>query len=88
MTALDFALPVGFGVLAAVAAAIAIGRRRRRLRPPRTGWLTDAMVRDIVEHGRIEADTETPPPLDLEEIRREEDRFWAETWDRPEPQVE
>ena len=87
MTAVGSALAVGFAVLAAVAAGLAL-RRRRRLRPPRAGWLTDRMVAEIITRGRLETDDGPELPLDWEEIRREEDRFWTETWDRPEPHTE
>lgn len=87
MTVFDLTLLAGSGVLAAVGVALVL-RRRRRLRPRRTGWLTDAMVRDIVAHGRIETEAGPRTPLDLDEIRRAEDRFWSETWDRPEPTFE
>ncbi len=59
--------------------------RRRALRSPRQeGWLTDDMVRQIVERGTL-TDGQVPErALDLEEIAREEERFWSETWDEPE----
>ncbi|MGH7545786.1 MAG: hypothetical protein ACREKI_06345, partial [Gemmatimonadota bacterium] len=80
--------PVAFlAVLAAVAAGLVL-RRRRRLRPPRAGWLTDRMVAEIIARGRLETDDGPELPLDWEEIRREEDRFWTESWDRPEPYTE
>lgn len=86
MTPFDLALTIGLGVLGAVAAGLALRRRRRR--PTRAGWVTDEMVRDIIARGRIETDAGPELPLDWEEIRREEDRFWTETWDRPEPYAE
>ncbi len=58
---------------------------RRRVReevddaPPA---LDDGSVRRILEEGRLETD-EDDEPLDLDEIRREEERFWDETWDEP-----
>lgn len=87
MTSVGSALTVGFAVLAAVAAGFVL-RRRRRQRPPRAGWLTDGMVAEIIARGRIETDAGPELPLDWEEIRREEDRFWSETWERPEPYAE
>ncbi len=39
-------------------------------------------IRRIEEEGALFADR--PEPLDLEEISREEDEFWRETWDEPE----
>jgi hypothetical protein len=88
MTPIVLGLTVGFGVLAAAAATLALRRRRRRLRPAQTGWLTDELVRQIIARGHIESELTPEPPLDWEEIRREEERFWTETWDRPEPYAE
>ena len=63
------------GILAAVAAIVFLRRRhvRRRAsrRAPRVG---DAEIRHILERGRVEVDD----PLDLEEIREEEKKFWEE----------
>lgn len=55
---------------------------RRRLRSGRSR-VTDEMVRRIEREGRIDA--EDVDPLDLERIRAEEDEFWEQTWDEPEP---
>lgn len=55
---------------------------RRRLRGRRSG-LTDEIVRRIEREGRIDADD--VDPLDLDRIRAEEDEFWDQTWDEPEP---
>lgn len=41
--------------------------------------VTDDVVRQIVETGRVEIDE----PLDLDEIQEEEARFWEEQWDEP-----
>ncbi len=46
------------------------------------------MVQQIISRGRIEGEAVPEGPLDLEEIRREEDRFWGETWDAPEPHAD
>lgn len=57
-----------------------IGRRRlARLRG--TGRVTDDVIRRIEGTGRVEADE----PLDLDEAAEEEERFWSESWDEPEP---
>ncbi|HEX6939755.1 MAG TPA: hypothetical protein VF158_10115 [Longimicrobiales bacterium] len=61
----------------AVAAAIA-GRRRIRSRLG-DGGLDDAQIRQIETHGWLEVED----PLDWEEIRTAERRFWEETWDEP-----
>lgn len=39
--------------------------------------VTDELVRQIEESGRIEVDE----PLDLDQIQEEEARFWEEPWD-------
>jgi hypothetical protein len=41
--------------------------------------LTDDMIRQIEERGRVELDE----PLDLDQIQEEEARFWEEHWDDP-----
>lgn len=53
---------------------------RRRLDRLRDG-LTDDAIRSIEEHGTAYMEE----PLDLEEAAEEEERFWSETWDEPEP---
>jgi hypothetical protein len=58
--------------------------RRRRLRaPPQKGWLTDQMVDQIIDHGMLNEQHVPEGALDLEEIAKEEERFWTETWDEP-----
>ncbi len=58
---------------------------RRRIRksievpPPR---IDQDDIRRIEEEGSLL--TDDPEPLDLEQISREEDEFWRETWDEPE----
>ncbi len=54
---------------------------RRRLRGMRDGELSDGAIRQIEVSGRVEVDE----PLDLEEAAEEEERFWNESWDEPEP---
>ena len=69
-----------------MAAGVAVAIRRRRLRsPPQKGWLTDQMVGDIIKHGTLSGRQVPAEALDLEEIAREEERFWSETWDESEP---
>jgi hypothetical protein len=51
----------------------AIGRRERR------EGLSDDDILKIEHDGRLEMDE----GLDLEEIRREEERFWSQYWDEP-----
>lgn len=62
---------------------MAIVRRCRLQIPPQKGWLTDDMVDQIIDHGRL-AERQVPErALDLEQIAKEEERFWTETWDEP-----
>ncbi len=63
----------------------AIVRRRRLKVPPQKGWLTDDMVEQIIEHGRLSERQVPERALDLEQIAKEEERFWTETWDEPDP---
>ena len=58
--------------------------RRRRLRiPPQDGWLSDEMVDQIIDHGRLSERQVPERALDMEQIAKEEERFWTETWDEP-----
>lgn len=73
-----------FLILAVVVVAAALMARRRVDRTvkgdrPITG---DPLLREILEEGEGWDDDEEP--LDEERAREEEDRFWAEEWDRPE----
>ena len=74
-----------FALLLAVMVMVAGFLARRRIRTLRRPdiTLTDDLIRQIEERGRIEH--EVPEPLDLGEIREEEERFWDQTWDEPEP---
>jgi hypothetical protein len=69
-----------FAIGAVLVAAAGLGYRRRLARL-KGGGLPDAAIRRIEASGRVEVDE----PLDLEEAAEEEERFWAETWDEPEP---
>lgn len=60
-----------------VAAGILVRRGERGRR-----GLSDDLVRQIESTGRIER--EDVEPLDIDEIREQEDEFWAQDWDRPE----
>ena len=77
--------------LAALAAVAGVLRRRRVRRAARAAAaagvprVTDELVRRIEREGRVAVpDGDDDERLDLEEIRREEERFWAERWDEPE----
>jgi hypothetical protein len=54
---------------------------RRRMRDIRGRPLTDDDIRAI-ERGE---DLMGDEPLDLEDAAEEEERFWDESWDEPEP---
>lgn len=54
---------------------------RRRLQEVKERGLSNGAIRQIEASGRVEMDE----PLDLEEAAEEEDRFWGESWDEPEP---
>lgn len=69
-----------FGVGAVLVAGAWFAYRRRLARFVGRG-LSDADVRAIEASGRVERDA----PLDLDEAADEEERFWSETWDEPEP---
>jgi hypothetical protein len=70
-----------FFVVAALLVAFGWLGYRRRIGEVRGSGLSDADIRAIEEGGRVAADD----PLDLGEAAEEEERFWDETWDEPEP---
>lgn len=77
---LAFALVVAILAVAGVVRAL---RRRRLGSSPQSGWMTDEMVRQIIKVGAL-TDRQVPEEaLDLEQIAKEEERFWSETWDEP-----
>lgn len=61
----------------AIVAGVAVRRGERR-----RDELSDAQIREIERAGRIDA--EEVDPIDVDEIRAEEDEFWSQTWDEPE----
>lgn len=68
--------------LLAMAGGWLLRRRIGRAREGGRAHLSDEMIRRIEEEGRLHRpDNE---PLDLDQIRREEEQFWDETWDEPE----
>lgn len=88
MTALEWmAVALTLLLLALLAAAWLVRwqRRRRWPAPRRSGWLTDRMVNQIIETGSLSGRQVPEADLDLEEIAREEERFWSESWDEPGP---
>jgi hypothetical protein len=69
--------PLVIALLAA--AAVFVNRRKVRDYLDGRSRLDDDMIRRIEEQGSIEIEE----PLDLEQVREEEERFWSETWDVP-----
>ena len=71
-------------VLAAIAAFAGV-RYLVRLRSTHSGEpppaVDDDAIRQILERGTLSTG---PEPLDMGEIARAEDDFWAESWDEPE----
>ncbi len=81
---MNFVWPVlwfGFGGIVAYAWVSMRLRIRRALEVP-PPQIDDDDVRRIVETGFLI--TVDPAPLDLEQIRREEEDFWGESWDEAE----
>lgn len=67
-----------------VAAGFVMAWRRNRLRtPPQEGWLTDDMVAQIIQRGSLSGRHVPEEALDLEQIAKEEERFWSESWEEP-----
>ena len=79
-----FFWPVLWFFLGALVAYAWIAMRRKLRRsiqvpPPR---IDQDDIRRIEEEGALLRDD--PEPLDLKQIKREEDEFWKETWDEAE----
>jgi hypothetical protein len=71
-----------FGIVAALLAIAAGLLYRTRLDAAvreEPGTLDDDLIRQIEEHGWIDVEE----PLDMEDIREQEQRFWEESWDEP-----
>jgi hypothetical protein len=68
-----------FAAGAILAIAAWIGYRRRLARADER--LSDDAIHQIETRGWVERDE----PLDLDEAAREEENFWGESWDQPEP---
>lgn len=82
---LGFAATAFFLALLVAAGILALVRRRQIKSPPQEGWLTDAMIRQIIRRGTLSDRNVPEEALNLEDIAREEERFWSETWDESEP---
>ena len=73
---------LGLALIVLAAGLIALLRETLRWRRRGPG-LDDDLIRQIEEEGWVNVEDEDEDPLDWEEIRREEDRFWdEERWDR------
>jgi len=70
---------LGFALLVAVAVVVHYRRRAVPSEPEPT--LTDEMIRQIEREGWLHI--EDSEPLDLDEIREQEELFWEESWDEP-----
>ena len=84
MISMRFFWPVLWFFLGALVGYAWISMRRKLKRsievpPPR---IDEDDIRRIEEEGSLL--TDDPEPLDLEQIDREEDEFWRESWDEPE----
>lgn len=69
-----------FGALA-VLGGLEVRRKARASRHEDHASLDDDAIQRIMETGAISVDED--PPLDMEEIEEEEERFWSERWDEP-----
>jgi hypothetical protein len=74
---------LAFGVLL-VGGFVAIRRRFRVRSSAKESWLTDQMIQQIIEVGALSDQQVPEEALNMEEIARQEERFWSETWDEPE----
>lgn len=70
---------IGMALIVVVGGLLARGRIERARRQ---AGLDDEMIQRIERAGELEFDP--AEPLDHEEIRQEEDEFWAQSWDEPE----
>lgn len=72
-------LPALVLAILAVVGGFSYRRRLRDYLGRRAARLDDEMIRRIEHQGSIDIDE----PVDLDEVRLEEERFWSETWDAP-----
>jgi hypothetical protein len=72
----------GVGAALLLGAGFLVRWRIRESTRRRVPEVTEETLRRIEEEGVLRNDD--PGPLDEEAVREEEDRFWEESWDRPE----
>lgn len=81
---------MGFVWLVLSALLIAAGVRARMRQRSAFGTsspkVDDSVVRTIERGGGVRVDADEP--LDLDEIGKEEERFWSETWNEPSDDLE
>jgi len=75
-------LLLGLGAVGVLVAGLLVRRRIREVTRRGPPEVDEEVLRRIEEEGVVR--TDDPGPLDEEAIREEEERFWEETWDRPE----
>ena len=74
----------GFGVVLALL-VIAAGIVYRTRLHPRDGAGSDRLTDDMMRRIEAEGALDVEEPLDMEQIREEEERFWEEEpWEEPE----
>ncbi len=84
MISMRFFWPVvwaGLGIFLVVA-WLSVRARFRRALADESVKVDDDAVAQILEDGVLS--TSEDEPLDLEQIQKEEESFWEETWDEPE----
>lgn len=75
-------MPIWTAVGAVMLLIAGLAYRKRLQALAERELLTDDMIRQIEEDGRLHV--EPPEPLDHQQIRMEEERFWEEAaWDEP-----
>lgn len=73
-------LPLLLLALLAVAGGVVYRRRLGEYVGGRGDDLDDEMIHRIETEGTLDLED----PIDMDEVRLEEERFWSESWDTPE----
>jgi hypothetical protein len=71
---------IALALIALVAGARYLARLRAARSPEPPPTVDDAAIRQILETGTLRRSDR----LDMQEISRAEEEFWAESWDEPE----